>query len=191
MWCSHVNIKYQHYTFVCDVHMWFVWFPCVMLACEVRYMMLVCDVGVWCWYMMLIYDFTCEHIRCWCVNSVHDNHTRFSSLITCRSACDHMWTLLKIFILPKYRTWHSHVNIFTHDVHMWTLFPMRCPWMLTCDHHVWTKWMKIFQNHVHMWSCVDHMWSFRLITREHCQCSHDHTWSLPLPFLTHEHLMCL
>ena len=122
IWLSNTNITPLYMMFTCDLFDFHMWCWHVKFGIWCWYVMLVCDVGIWCWHMM----FTCEHIQCWYMNFVYDHHIRFSSLIICRSVYDHIRTFLKIFIFQKYRIWYSHVKIFVYDVHMWTLFPMRC-----------------------------------------------------------------
>ena len=126
MWCSYMIIKYQHFTAVCDVHMWFGWFPHVMLVYEVRYMMFVCEVGMWSWYVIFIFDVHMWTFLCWYMMFIYDVHIWFSSLIICRSVYDHIRTLFENFQFPKipymmftcehYRIWCSHVNTFSDEM---------------------------------------------------------------------------
>ena len=111
MWCSYVI----WIIFICDVDIW-------SSVYEVPYMMLVYEIGMWCSYVMFI----CEHFRVGIWSSymmITYDLARWSYAVPYMIIYGHF---LKIFNTPKYRIWCSHVNISVYDVHMWTLFPMRC-----------------------------------------------------------------
>ena len=103
------------------------------------------------------------------------DHIRFS-----------MWSHTEITCELQNRMWCSHVNIPVCDVHMWTLFPMRCSEKAAnSSHRFWWSYMGpytcmfIYGSHMHVFK--SYAWHSYVYTYDH-MCTHriielNHIWS--------------
>ena len=129
IWGSHVMFTYEYQIPTLHLCMWCSHVICLISICDVGMWSSLYDVGMWCWYMMLVYDVDiwCSHVNISGVGIwisymiITYDLARWSYAVPYMIICEHYWKF-------------SFCQNTVYDTHMWTFSYM----MFTCEH--FSRW---------------------------------------------------